>query len=220
MIIAVIGGTGDQGFGLALRWAKAGEHVIIGSRQKTRAEEAAARLKEKLGNANVEGYENPEAASKAEVVVLTVPFAAQIDILKSIRSNMRKGQILVDVTVPLETAVGGSATRLLGVWYGSAAQQAAALMPKDVDVVSAFQNLSAETLQDLSNQIDCDVIVCGNNENAKKIVMDLACKIPNVRPVDGGPLENSRMVEQITALLLALNIKHKVRCAGLRLTGV
>lgn len=219
--IAVIGGTGDQGFGLALRWARAGEHVIIGSRQRIKAEDAVKRLKAILGeNVKVDGLENPEAAAKAQVIVLTVPFAAQVDIIKSIESSLKEGDIFVDVTVPLANAIGGRATRTLGLWQGSAAEQAAELVPKGVKVVSAFHNIVAEALQDVSKPVDCDVIVCGNHADAKNFVMELASKIPGARAVDGGPLENARIVEQLTALLIGINVRYKVTGAGIRITGL
>jgi len=219
--IAIIGGTGDQGFGLALRWAKAGEHIIIGSRQKQKAEDAARRLREILGQpVSVEGMENATATATASITVLSVPFAAQIEILKSIEGGFKQGDILVDLTVPLATAVGGKATRTLGLWQGSAAQQAAELVPKGVSVISAFNNVSAEALQAVDRPVDCDVIVCGNDEKAKGVVMKLAGEIPNIRAVNGGSLENAHIVEELTALLIGINIRYKVPCSGLRLTGL
>lgn len=219
--IAVLGGTGDQGFGLALRWAKVGEHVIIGSRQRQKAEDAARRLKEVLGQSvSVEGMENPSATATATITVLTVPFAAQIEILRSVEGSFKQGDILVDVTVPLATAIGGRATRTLGLWQGSAAQQAAELVPKGVRVVSAFNNVSAEALQAIDKPVDCDVIICGSDAEAKETVMKLAEEIPNIRAVNGGPLENAHVVEELTALLIGINSRYKVQCAGLRLTGL
>lgn len=219
--IAVIGATGDQGFGLALRWAKSGEHVIIGSRQQQKAEDAAERARKLLESQSpIEGHENAKATSMADVIVLTVPFAAQVDILKSIAPNMTQDDVFVDVTVPLATAFGGRATRTIGVWQGSAAEQAAEIVPKGVEVISAFHNVVAEALQDLSKPVDCDVIVCGGSKRGKGVVMELARKIQGVRPVDGGPLENARIVEQITALLIGFNIRYKVTGAGIRITGI
>jgi NADPH-dependent F420 reductase len=219
--IAIIGGTGDQGFGQALRWARAGEHVIIGSRQKQKAEDAVKRLKDMLGQpVTAEGMENPAATAAATITVLSVPFAAQIDILKSIESSFKPGDILVDLTVPLATAVGGRATRTLALRQGSAAQQAAELVPRGVKVVSAFNNVSAEALQAIDRPVECDVIVCGDDEKVKETVMRLAEEIPNIHAVNGGPLENAHVVEQLTALLIGINIRYKVQCAGLRLTGL
>lgn len=219
--IAVIGGTGDQGFGLVLRWAKAGEKVIIGSRQQQKAEDAAKKAREILGgSASVSGMENPKAAAAADIIVMSVPFAAHVDMIKSVTDSIKPDDIFVDVVVPLSTAVGGSASTALGVWEGSAAQQAVRLLPPHTKTASAFHNVVAESLQDLKRDIDCDVIVCGDSQETRKVIMDLAKKIPGVRPVDGGRLENSRIVEQMTALLIGINIRYKVSEAGIRITGL
>ena len=220
--IAIIGGTGDQGFGLALRWAKAGEHIIIGSRRKEKAEAAAARLREILGETvKVEGLENSDAAAKADIVVLTVPFFAQVNIIKSIRKSLKKNCIFIDVTVPLASAaIGGEPTQTLGVWQGSAAELSKHLLPKTVKVVGAFKEISAEALQDINSPVDSDTIICSDDDEAKKVVMELAEKIPGVRAIDGGKLENSRIIEQLTALLIGINIRYKVHRAGIRITGI
>ncbi len=219
--IAVIGGTGDQGFGLVLRWAKAGEKVIIGSRQLQKAEDAAKKARTALGEkANVSGMENPKAAAAADIIVMSVPFAAHVDMIKSVHDSIQLDDIFVDVVVPLTTAVGGSASTALGVWEGSAAQQAARLLPPHTKVASAFHNVVAEALQDIGKNVDSDVIVCGDSQETRKSVMELATKIPGVRAVDGGRLENSRIVEQITALLIGINIRYKVNAAGIRITGI
>ena len=219
--IAVIGGTGDQGFGLVLRWAKAGEKVIIGSRQLQKAEDAAKKARDILGeNANVSGTENPKAAAAADIIVMSVPFAAHVDMIKSVHDSIQPDDIFVDVVVPLSTAVGGPASTALGVWDGSAAQQAARLLPPHTKVASAFHNVVAEALQDIGKNVDSDVIVCGDSQETRKVVMELATKIPGVRAVDGGRLENSRIVEQITALLIGINIRYKVNAAGIRITGI
>lgn len=219
--IAVIGGTGAQGFGLALRFAKTGESVIIGSRQKQKAEEAAGRIKAMLGSAaRVQGMENAEAAERSNLLILAVPFSAQIEILKSIKGKLKEGDTLIDVTVPLASDIGGKATRTLGIWEGSAAQQAAGLIPKQVRIVSAFHNVSAESLQDVHSQIDCDILVCGDDPDAKVVAKELIEKIPGARYINGGPLENSRIVEQLTALLISININYKVHRAGIRITGI
>ncbi len=163
---------------------------------------------------------NEEAAGKADVVVVSVPFAGLSDILRTIKSSLRQDQILVNVTVPLETAVGGRATKTLGIWAGSAGELAASLVPKGVRVVSAFNNVSAETLNDVSKNVDCDILVCGGDEEAKRVVMELVSSIPGARGVDAGPLDNSRTVEQLTALLVGFNIRYGVRNAGIRITGL
>ena len=219
--IAVIGGTGDQGFGLVLRWAKAGEKIIIGSRQQQKAEDAARKARETLGgNGSISGMENPKAAAAADVIVMSVPFAAHVDMIKSVHDSIKPDDIFVDVVVPLSTSVGGSASTALGVWEGSAAEQAARLLPPHTKVASAFHNVVAESLQDLSHDLDSDVIVCSDSLDTRKVVMELATKIPGARAVDGGRLENSRIVEQITALLIGINIRYKVKDAGIRITGL
>lgn len=218
--IAIIGGTGPQGRGLAFQWAKAGETVIIGSRDDKRADTTAQELAQNIGSgAKISGTENSAACAATDVYVLTVPFDGQAELLKQLKPAMKAGSILIDATVPLAATVGGRATRVLGVWQGSAAQQSAELVPNGVTVVGAFHNISAELLSGNAD-IDCDVIVCSDDENARKIASDLAEKIPGVRAIDGGKLENARIVEQITALLITLNIRHKVHSAGIRITGL
>ena len=219
MSIAIVGGTGPEGSGLALRWAQAGETVIIGSRDAQRALETAGNLSEKAGaGKKISGTENRFACADAEIVVLTVPFAAHAETLKHIKPSLRAGQILVDTTVPLAASLGGKPTRTLGVWQGSAAQQAAEFVPDGVKVVAAFHNLAADLLQQ-DGPVDCDVIVCSDDKDAGKRVRQLARKIPGVRALDGGKLENARIVEQITAVLIGLNIRHKGH-SGLRITGL
>jgi NADPH-dependent F420 reductase len=218
--IAVIGGTGDQGFGLVLRWARAGEKVVIGSRKQEKAEDAAKKANEILGGNSVSGMENPKAAAAADIVVMSVPFAAHVDMIKSVTESIKPDDIFVDIVVPLSTAVGGGATTALGVWEGSAAQQAVRLLPANTKIASAFHNVVAESLQNLGRNVDSDVIVCSDSQETKKVVMDLATKIPGVRAIDGGRLENSRIVEQITALLIGINIRYKVKDAGIRITGL
>ena len=217
--IAILGGTGPAGMGLALRWARAGESIIIGSRNAERARECAARIKEKTGpGAKVTGLENKQACATADVLVLTVPFEGQAELLKQLQSSISAGSVLIDATVPLAAAVGGRASRTLGVWQGSAAQQSAELAPNQVSVVAAFHSLSADLLNGEA-PLDCDVIVCSDDASASRLTRDLAAKIPGVRGIDGGKLENARIVEQITALLIGLNIRHKGH-AGVRITGL
>jgi 8-hydroxy-5-deazaflavin:NADPH oxidoreductase len=221
--IAIIGGTGPEGSGLALRWAQAGETIFIGSRDPQRALDAATKLNQKVRGAadvpaRVSGAENKAACESADIVVLTVPFEVQAEMLKQIKPSLRPGQILVDATVPLAASVGGRPTRSLGVWQGSAAQQAAELVPEGVSVVAAFHNVSAEFLHG-DGPVDCDVIVCSDDKQAAQRIRALARKIPGVRTVDGGKLENARIVEQITALLIGFNIRSKGH-SGLRITGL
>jgi hypothetical protein len=217
--IAVIGGTGPAGMGLALRWVRAGETVIIGSRDAGRAQQAAEKIRQRVGaQAPVSGMENAAACAASDLLVLTVPFEGQAELLKQLKAAIRPGSILIDATVPLAASVGGRASRTLGVWQGSAAQQTAELVPKGVSVVAAFQNASADILNSDAD-VDCDVIVCGDDAAASQVAMELATKIPRVRAIDGGKLENARIVEQITALLIGLNIRHKGH-GGVRITGL
>ena len=217
MSIAIIGGTGPEGSGLALRWAQAGEAIVIGSRDPQRATEAANKLRQRTGG-STSGAENKAACESADIVVLTVPFEVQAEMLKQIKPALHPGQILVDTTVPLAASVGGRPTRSVGVWQGSAAQQAAELAPDGVSVVAAFHNVSAELLH-REGSVDCDVIVCSDDKQAAQRIRALARKIPGVRTVDGGKLENARIVEQITALLIGFNIRSKGH-SGLRITGL
>ena len=217
--IAIIGGTGPAGMGLALRWVWAGETVIIGSRDEQKARVAAAALEHKTRRpGQISGMENSAACAAADILVLTVPFEGQAGILKQLKPSITEGSILIDATVPLASSVGGRASRPLGVWQGSAAQQAQEMVPKGVSVVAAFHNLSADLLNG-DAQLDCDVIVCSDDPDAGQLTRELAAKIPGVRAIDGGKLENSRIVEQITALLIGLNIRHKGH-SGIRITGL
>jgi len=195
--------------------------VIIGSRSPDRAAEAAKTIAQTARRpVRASGSSNESAVSQADVIVLTVPFTALLETLKTVKPNLKPGQVLVNVSVPLETAVGGRATRTVGLWAGSAGELAASVVPKTVSVVTAFNNVSAELLKDPSKPVDCDVLVCSNDDNAKKIVLDLVKSIVGARGFDAGALENSRTVEQITALLVSLNIRYKVKSAGLRITGI
>jgi NADPH-dependent F420 reductase len=215
----VIGGTGPEGFGLSLRWVVAGGTVIIGSRDPNRAHEAAEKIKRQAGEqARVSGTENSDACSRANLLLLTVPFEGQAALLKHIKPAIRPGSIVIDATVPLAASVGGRATRTLGVWQGSAAQQCAELVPPGVPVVAAFHNVSSDLLN-AEGPVDCDVIVCSDDPIASREVQALASIIPGVRAIDGGKLENSRILEQITALLIGLNSRHKGH-SGIRITGL
>ena len=218
--VAIIGGTGDQGKGLALRWAQAGWSVIIGSRAAERAQTAATEFLAELdGQGDMRGLVNAEAAASASLVVLTVPFAAQLPTLKEIVSALQPGTLLIDVTVPLEPAVGGKPTRMLGVWAGSAAEQCRELAPANAEVVAAFHNVGAQALSDLSHPVECDILVCGDSKAAKERVRPLVEAIAGCRYVDAGPLANARTVEAMTALLIGLNIRYK-KHTGIRITGL
>src|ERR1700683_529884 len=217
--LAVIGGTGPAGMGLALRWARAGETIIIGSREEKRAQQAAASIQQRIGEqAKIPGMENSAPCPPADILMLTVPFEGQASLLKKLKSAITAGSVLIDATVPLAAGVGGRASRTLGVWQGPATQQAAELVPKGVSVGAAFHNLSAELLNG-DDPLDCDVIVCSDDSNAMQLARALAAKLPGVRAIDGGKLENARILEQITALLIGLNIRHKGH-GGIRVTGL
>jgi 8-hydroxy-5-deazaflavin:NADPH oxidoreductase len=217
--IPIIGGTGALGAGLALRWAKAGAPIVIGSRSAERAEEAAARIRDAVPGAAVEGLQNEEAAKRADVVFLTVPFRAQSENLNNLRGALRPGQILVDCTVPLAAAVSGKATRTLGVWQGSAAQQAQEMVPEGVTVVAALHTVGAPSLADGDSELGEDVLVCGDRKADKSRVARLIELIPGLRAVNAGPLETARIVEQLTPLLISVNSRYKTH-AGVRLTGL
>jgi hypothetical protein len=220
--IAIIGGTGDQGKGLALRWAVAGYEIFLGSRDAERGRAAAVSMAALLPagtTGTIAGGGNAEAAARARLVVLAVPFAAQVATLREIRDSLQPGTILLDVTVPLEPAVGGRPTRVLGVWAGSAAEQSAELVPEGVTVVSAFQNVSAKVLADLAHTVDCDILVCGDAKAQREQIRPLVEAIPGCRYIDGGVLANSRLVESWTALLIGLNIRYKTH-TGIRITGI
>ena len=217
--IAIVGGTGPQGSGLALRWARAGQRIVIGSRDAERARAKAAEISAQTRNTDITGAGNAEAIGAADVVVLTVPFPGQADTLKALKPAFRPGTVLIDATVPLASTIGGRATRVLTLWQGSAAEQAAELAPKDVRVAAAFHNVGSDALHGEAN-VDCDVIVCTDDDGARQVAASLAELIPGVRAVDGGKLENARIVEQLTALLISINIRHKAHSAGLRITGL
>lgn len=219
-MIAIVGGTGAEGTGLALRWGQAGESVVIGSREAQKACAAAADISSKIGPAAlVQGADNNEAVKMAEIVVLTVPFAGHAAVLKSLRPVLRPGMILIDTTVPLAASVGGLPTRTLAVWQGSAAQQTAEMVPHGVSVVAAFHNISAGLLK-RDGPVNSDVIICSDDTLALQVASQLAEEIPGVRAVNGGRLENARVVEQLTALLLSINSNYKVHRTGIRFTGL
>lgn len=218
--IAILGGTGPEGSGLAARWAAASEHVVIGSRDANRAAETAKVLRDRLAsNARIDSADNATAVQQCEVVVLTVPFSGHATLLKQLKPHWKPGQILIDTTVPLAAAVGGAPSRILGVWQGSAAQQTRELVPTSVPVVAAFHNLSAELLEQ-EGPVDCDILVCSDDDEAKRVASELAAKIPGARALNGGKLENARIVESITALLIGLNVRYRVHTAGIRFTGL
>ena len=217
--VPIIGGTGALGFGLALRWARAGVPVVIGSRKQESADEAAGRVREQVPDAEVEGAVNAEAAARGPIVFLTVPFRAQSENLTNLREHLREGQILVDATVPLAAAISGKATRLLGVPQGSAGQQAQEMVPEGVRVVSALHTVSAATLGDLGSGLDEDIPIAGDKRDDKKQVADLIARIDGLRPINAGLLEAARLIEGLTPLLIGVNARHKTH-AGIKFTGL
>jgi NADPH-dependent F420 reductase len=217
--IPIIGGTGALGYGLALRWARAGHAVVIGSRSSERAAETARKLSELAPDAEIEGMANELAAKQGPVVFLTVPFRAQSENLNNLREALEPGQTLVDCTVPLAAAVGGKATRSLGVWQGSAAQQAQEMVPDGVTVVAALHTVSAPSLADTAAALAEDVLLCGDRKADKAKVAGLIEAIPGLRAINAGPLEMARIVEQLTPLLISINARYKTH-AGIRLSGL
>ena len=220
MDISVIGGTGEEGFGLTLRLAKAGNHVTIGSRSQEKGEASAAKAREILGEgAEVDGTTNEQAAANADVVLVTVPFEGQALIYRSIKDAVPAGMIVVDCTNPLATAVGGMAWHVLRPWHGSAAEQAKAILDPGVRLVGAFHTISGDALQDLERPMDSDVLVCSKDKEAKAIVGSLVDQIPDLRWVDAGDLTQARIAETLTALLISINRAYKIHDAGFRITG-
>jgi len=217
--IPIIGGTGALGYGLALRWARAGHAVVIGSRSEERAAETARKLSELAPDAEIEGLPNEQAAKQGPVVFLTVPFRAQSENLNNLRESLEAGQLLVDCTVPLAAAVGGKATRSLGVWQGSAAEQAQEMVPEGVTVVAALHSVSAPNLADAGADLDEDVLLCGDRKADKTKVARLIEAIPGLRCVNAGSLEMARIVEQLTPLLISINARYKVH-AGIKVSGL
>lgn len=214
--IAILGGTGEQGPGLALRWAKAGEEVIIGSRQKEKGEKVAVELNQELGKELIRGTDNVTAAAAADIIVLTVPYSAHVGTIESVKEQCQ-GKIFVDVSVPLDP---DNARRVIMPAAGSASEEAQQVLGPDVKVLCALQNISAHLLRDIKAEIDCDVLVCGDKD-ARPTVMQLVNKIGGgIRAISAGPLEAARQIEPITALLIRLNILNKVHSAGIRITGL
>jgi 8-hydroxy-5-deazaflavin:NADPH oxidoreductase len=216
--VTVIGGSGALGFGLALRLAQAGVPVVIGSREEARAQETAEKVAAASGG-DVRGLANGPAAEQSEIVFLAVPFRNQSETLTNLKNHLREGQLLVDATVPLAAAVSGKATRTLGVWQGSAAQQAQEMVPPGVRVVAALHTVNAPALKDPNAPLDEDVLICGDKKADKQRVAELIDLIPGLRAVNAGPLEAARTAEMLTALLIGVNARYKTH-AGIRLTGL
>jgi NADPH-dependent F420 reductase len=217
--VAIVGGSGALGFGLALRLGRAGIPIAIGSREAARAEEAAERAHAAVPDGSFSGHDNAGAVHAADTVILSVPFRNQSETLANLKDALTPGQLLIDATVPLAAAVSGKATRMLGVWQGSAAQQALEMAPDGVRVVSALHTVSAAALGDLEHELGEDVLVCGDSRADKRAAAALLDRIDGLRCVDCGRLEMARITESLTALLIAVNARHKVH-AGIRLTGL
>ena len=215
-MLGFIGGTGPEGLGLATRYAIAGESVFIGSRSQERGEEGAAKVREALPGASVQGGDNAACAAAADILFLTIPYEGQKDTLDALKGSMA-GKIIVNVIAPMRFEKGIGAIGLI-VEAGSAAEESAALLP-DSRITSAFQNLSAKELQEVDHALDMDILVCSGDAEARQIVLDLVGKIPGLRGVSAGPLSNSRYVEQLTPLLVNLNRLHKTP-TGIRITGL
>lgn len=226
MTIAIIGGTGDEGFGLALRLVRAGEEIVIGSRSAERGQAAAEKAADILGLGSgsgtrgaISGTSNEEATARSDMVFVTVPYAGQAEIYRSIRGALRPDAIVCDTTTPLATAVGRPAWQVVTPWEGSAAEQAKALLPKQARLVAGFHTVSAEQLQDLERPMEGDVLLCGAEPEAKSAVGALAEKVPNLRWVDVGPLSMARIVEPLTAVLVGVNRAYGIKEAGITVTG-
>jgi hypothetical protein len=217
--VSIVGATGALGFGLAVRLGAAGVPVVIGSRDHGRAGEAATRACAAVPAGEFVGLQNDACVREMDTVILTVPFRNQVENLTSLQGALSAGQLLIDATVPLAAAVGGKPTRALGVWQGSAAQQARELVPDGVGVVSAFHTVSAALLTDLSHQLDEDVLMCGDSRDDKARAAELVERIDGLRPVDCGKLEMARIVEQLTPLIISINVRNKVS-AGIKITGL
>lgn len=213
--IAILGGTGHEGSGLGLRWARTGHSIIIGSRTLEKALTAAAEINHKLGVENVRGMDNLSAAQAAEVVVLTVPYSAHAATITGVKEAVQ-GKIFVDVTVPL---VPPKVSRVQLPAGGSASQEAQVLLGEGVKVVTAFQNISAEHLKDPDHPIDCDVLVCGDDKESKTTVIQLAADA-GMKAWDAGPLANAVVPEGLTSVLIGLNMRYKVKSSGIKLTGI
>jgi NADPH-dependent F420 reductase len=217
--VTIIGASGALGFGLALRLGAAGVAVTIGSRDTARAEEAAQKAQALVAGGSFRGLENGAAAAANELVVLSVPFRSHSETLTNLKSSLQAGQLVLDATVPLAAAVSGKATRMLGVWQGSAAQQAQEMVPEGVSVVAGLHTVSAALLTDLEHDLDEDVLICGERREDKARVAALIGRVDGLRAVDCGRLEMARITESLTALLISINVRYKTQ-AGFRVSGL
>ena len=223
MIVSVIGGTGPQGLGIALRLAIGGVEVIVGSRKEEKALTVVDEAKEKYADYDLSkmcGMANEDAAKEGDILILTVPLAAQKPTVEGIK-EFCKDKIVLDATVPLETAIGGKPFRFIDLMEGSAAERTASILEgTGAKVICAFCNISNSHLSNIPEDIDCDCLIAGDDKESKEIAAELINKIPGVRTIDTGILEKARIIEKITPLLIGLNIKYKSHYGGLRITGI
>jgi NADPH-dependent F420 reductase len=217
--VCIVGASGALGFGLAVRLGLAGVPVVIGSRDAERAAEAVGRARALVPQGTFSGYDNAGAVAEADTVILSVPFRNQSETLTNLKQALRPGQLLIDASVPLAATVSGKATRMLGVWQGSAAQQAQEMAPSGVRVVSALHTVSAASLSDLDHELSEDVLICGDSRDDKRQAAELIERIEGLRCVDCGRLEMARITESLTAMLISINIRHKTH-AGIKITGL
>ena len=223
MIVSVIGGTGPQGLGIALRLAIEGVEVIVGSRKEEKALTVVDEAKEKYADYDLSKMcfmANEDAAKEGAILILTVPLAAQKPTVEGIK-EFCKDKIVLDATVPLETAIGGKPFRFIDLMEGSAAERTASILEgTGAKVICAFCNISNSHLSNIPEDIDCDCLIAGDDKESKEIAAELINKIPGVRTIDTGILEKARIIEKITPLLIGLNIKYKSHYGGLRITGI
>ena len=222
MKISIIGGTGPQGLGIAERLAIAGLDVIVGSRKEEKALDVVAKAKEDLSDYGMSmvGMANEDAAREGDVLIITVPLAAQKPTVEGIK-EFCKDKIVMDATVPLETAIGGKPFRFIDLMEGSAAERTASILEgTGAKVICAFCNISNSHLANIPEEIDCDCLIAGDDKQAKETAAEIIDQIPGVRTIDCGILEKSRIIEKITPLLIGLNIKYKSHYGGLRITGI
>jgi NADPH-dependent F420 reductase len=218
--VAIVGGTGDEGFGLAVRLASSGLDVTIGSRVQDRAEEAALRARALAGDdAPVDGRENPKAVATADVVFVTVPYEGQAATYRALKEHWPPGVVVCDTTTPLATAVGGRPTHVIRPWHGSAAEQAGALLSDGVRLVAGFHSVGAEPLTNHPHPVDADALLCGDDADAKAEIGALVERIPGMRWVDCGPLTMARVLEPITAVLISVNRRYRIKDGGVRFSG-
>ncbi len=217
--VAIIGASGALGLGLALRLGRVGVPIVIGSRDAARAQETVERARAAVPQGAFTGAENAAAVAQTDTTILSVPFRNQSETLTNLKGALRPGQLVIDASVPLAAAVSGKATRMLGVWQGSAAQQTAEMVPDGVRVVSALHTVSAASLGDLNHALAEDVLLCGDARADKREAAALIERIAGLRCVDCGRLEMARVTESLTALLIAVNARYKTH-AGVRLTGL